>query len=104
MRLRVAFVAVLVAVADDVGPINVLSTEVGHPSPTYIPVADVDPAVQTKLNEIPTRLRLPIDQVDLAIEAGRKAIEVNPDIKAAVAAIHARAGVRPAAIMTAAAN
>lgn len=90
--------AVAGCVADDVGPINVLSTEVGHPSPTYIPVADVDPAVQTKLNEIPTRLRLPIDQ------AGRKAIEVNPDIKAAVAAIQARAGVRPAAIMTAAAN
>lgn len=70
----------------------------------HLSFADVDPAVQAKLNEIPTRLRLPINQVDLAIEAGRKAIEVNPDIKAAVAAIQARAGVGPTAITTAAAD
>lgn len=70
----------------------------------HLSFADVDPAMQAKLNDIPTRLRLPVDQVDLAIEAGRKAIEVNPDIKAAVAAIQARAGVRPAAITTAEAD
>ncbi|TPJ75082.1 patatin-like phospholipase family protein [Mesorhizobium sp. B2-7-1] len=70
----------------------------------HLSFADVDPAMQAKLNDIPTRLRLPVDQVDLAIEAGRKTIEVNPDIKAAVTAIQARAGVRPAAITTAEAD
>ncbi|MGX5805930.1 hypothetical protein ACWGS9_32665 [Bradyrhizobium sp. Arg314] len=63
-----------------------------------------DGSGQAKLNEIPTRLRLPVDQVDLTIEAGRKALEVNSDIKAAVAAIQARAGVRPATITTAKAH
>ena len=70
----------------------------------HLSFADVDPATEAKLNDIPTRLRLPVDQVDLLIGAGRKALEVNPDIQAAVAAIRARAGVRPATIATAAAD
>ena len=70
----------------------------------HLSFADVDPAMQGKLNEIPTRLHLPVDQVDLAIEAGGKALQVNRDIRAAVAAIQARAGVRPSAITTAEAD
>jgi len=70
----------------------------------HLSFADVDPAMQGKLNEIPTRLHLPVDQVDLAIEAGRKALQVNRDIAAAVASIRARAGVRPSAITTAEAD
>lgn len=70
----------------------------------HLSFADLDPATEAKLNDIPTRLRLPVDQVDLLIGAGRKALEINPDINAAVAAIQARAGIRPPAIMTAAAN
>lgn len=134
MRLRVAFVAVLVAVADDVGPINVLSTEVGHPSPTYIPDTADDGSTVVGLafsgggtraaafsygvlralddiviDERPKRRTL-VDDIRMTSGASGGAVatyfdyKVNPDIKVAVAAIQARAGVRPAAIMTAAAN
>ena len=34
-----------------------------------------------KLNEIPTRLRLKTEQVDLAIEAGREATLTNPEVR-----------------------
>ncbi|TIW79111.1 MAG: patatin, partial [Mesorhizobium sp.] len=51
----------------------------------HLSFADLDPATQAKLNEIPTRLRLPVDQVDLTIDAGRRALEVNPDIHTAEA-------------------
>ena len=68
----------------------------------HLSFADVDAATETKLNDIPTRLRLPVDQVDLLIDAGRKALEVNPDIAAAIAAIRARAGVRSATMAVAA--
>ena len=70
----------------------------------HLSFTDVDPAMQVKLNAIPTRLKLPVEQVDLAIAAGRKALQLNADIASAVAAIRARAGVRPAAIATAQAD
>jgi len=70
----------------------------------HLSFADVDPAMQPKLNAIPTRLRLPIEQVDLTIEAGRQALRVNADIAVAIAAIRARAGVSPGAQMAAQAN
>jgi predicted acylesterase/phospholipase RssA len=63
----------------------------------HLSFADVDQAMQVKLNAIPTRLKLPVDQVDLTMEAGRKALLVNADIAKAVAAIRARAGVLPGA-------
>lgn len=68
----------------------------------HLSFADMDQAMQVKLNAIPTRLRLPVEQVDLAIEAGRKALLVNADIAKAVAAIRARAGVAPGAQIAAA--
>ena len=41
---------------------------------------DLDTAQQKDLNEIPTRLRLKPEQVDMAIQAGRMAARVNPDL------------------------
>jgi NTE family protein len=34
--------------------------------------------MEAKLNEVPTRLKLPREQVDLTIEAGRKALSISP--------------------------
>ncbi|WP_319824618.1 patatin-like phospholipase family protein [Thalassovita sp.] len=59
---------------------------------------------RTELNEIPTRLRLKTEQVDMAIEAGRMAARLNPDLngflRAApghdpLAALKTRAGTQP---------
>ncbi|ESX63618.1 MULTISPECIES: patatin-like phospholipase family protein [unclassified Mesorhizobium] len=68
----------------------------------YLSFADLDQATQAKLNAVPTRLKLPVDQVDLTIAAGREALLVNTDITKAVAAIRARAGVTPGAQLAAA--
>lgn len=54
---------------------------------------DVDAAMSAKLNRIPTRLRLPVNEVDLTIEAGRKAIRSNRNVASAVAEIRRFAGV-----------
>lgn len=70
----------------------------------HLSFADLDPAVQIRLNAIPTRLKLPVEEVDLTIEAGREALRVNADIASAVAAIRARAGVSPGAQLAAQAN
>ena len=53
--------------------------------------------MQQHLNEVPTRLALPEQQVDLVIAAGREAVRTNPDIRKAVARIRRQAGMRGAA-------
>jgi NTE family protein len=40
----------------------------------------LDEDQQTELNEIPTRLKLKTEQVDMAIEAGRMAARLNPEL------------------------
>ncbi|MBA83778.1 patatin-like phospholipase family protein [Thalassobius sp. S69A] len=40
----------------------------------------LDEAQQTALNEIPTRLKLKTEQVDMTIQAGRMATRLNPDL------------------------
>jgi predicted acylesterase/phospholipase RssA len=47
---------------------------------------------RAKLNEIPTRLHLPPDQVDMAIQAGREAFRSNPMLQRAVCQARLRAG------------
>ena len=59
----------------------------------HLSFADLDPAMQVKLNVIPTRLRLPVEQIDLTIAAGQQALLINAAIGKAVAAIRAHAGV-----------
>lgn len=59
----------------------------------HLSFGDLDPATQARLNRVPTRLRLPVEQVDLTIEAGRKAVEVNGPVQRAVAEIRRHAGV-----------
>ena len=39
---------------------------------------DFPPAERAKLNDIETRLKLPADQVDLLISAGRESIHIEP--------------------------
>jgi len=56
-----------------------------------------DTESQDALNRIPTRLSLPEDQVDLLIDAGRRAVRENAAIRETVAAIRQYAGVRRAA-------
>ncbi|MEP6564230.1 MAG: patatin-like phospholipase family protein [Mesorhizobium sp.] len=70
----------------------------------HLSFADLDQPMQLKLNVIPTRLKLPVEQVDLTIAAGRQALLVNAEISKAVAAIRAHAGVSPGAQMAAQAN
>ncbi|WP_108482856.1 patatin-like phospholipase family protein [Oceaniglobus ichthyenteri] len=41
---------------------------------------DLPEAMQTELNAIPTRLRLSVEQVDMAIQAGRLATRKNPEL------------------------
>lgn len=55
--------------------------------------AGLPPEERAKLNQIPTRLRLPVDQVDLTIAAGREAIRTNAKLQRAIADIRRRAGV-----------
>lgn len=45
---------------------------------------DFDTTTQTKLNQIPTRFKLPKEQVDLAISSGRKAVLQHEKIQNAV--------------------
>ncbi|PWK75523.1 patatin-like phospholipase family protein [Aminobacter sp. AP02] len=59
----------------------------------HLSFADLDTSAQAKLNRVPTRLKLPIEQVDLTIAAGREAIRVNDTLKEAVADIRHHAGV-----------
>lgn len=55
---------------------------------------DFDTETQDALNRIETRLTLPADQIDLLIEAGRRAVRENAEIRETVATIRAHAGVR----------
>lgn len=50
----------------------------------------LDADQQQKLNEIPTRLKLAPDQVDMAIQAGRMAARLNPDLNGFLRASGAR--------------
>ncbi|MGH6762320.1 MAG: patatin-like phospholipase family protein [Phyllobacterium sp.] len=54
---------------------------------------DAEPAIQGKLNEIPTRLKLPADQVDLTISAGKTALHSKGSIRDAIKSIQHNAGV-----------
>ena len=53
--------------------------------------------MQDELNRIPTRLRLETEQVDLAIEAGRRATRADPEFNGFLRALEAGAGRRPPA-------
>lgn len=57
---------------------------------------DFDIASQDLLNQVPTRLTLPEEQVDLVIAAGRRAVRENANIRETVNAIRRYAGVRRA--------
>lgn len=49
----------------------------------------LDNDLQQELNEVPTRLRLPIEQVDKVIEAGIEATKLNPDFNGFLRSIDA---------------
>ncbi|MCC5978031.1 MAG: patatin-like phospholipase family protein [Salinarimonas sp.] len=52
-----------------------------------------EPEMQQALNRVPTRLTLDGEQVDLVVEAGRRAVRENAGIRAAVERIRRNAGV-----------
>lgn len=54
---------------------------------------DFPPAERVKLNQIETRLKLPVEQVDLLISAGRDSIRMNPRLQRAFGEVQRRAGV-----------
>lgn len=53
---------------------------------------DVDAEMRARLNQVPTRLSLPVAEVDLTVEAGRLALRNNLNIARAVAEIRHHAG------------
>ncbi len=58
---------------------------------------DFPPAERAKLNDIETRLKLPADQVDLLIAAGKESVRSNVRLQQAFGEIQRRAGVAPLA-------
>ena len=56
---------------------------------------DFPPEQRARLNAIETRLKLPADQVDLLISAGREAVQSNVRLQQAFDAVRRRAGVAP---------
>jgi len=56
---------------------------------------DFPPEERARLNAIETRLKLPADQVDLLISAGREAVQSNMRLQQAFEAVRRRAGVAP---------
>lgn len=60
----------------------------------------LDDDTQNQLNEVPTRLRLPEEQVDLVIDAGREATRRNPEFNGFLAAIGQGPGTRGATRIT----
>ena len=50
-------------------------------------VGNLPPALQSELNKVPTRLRLPEAQVDVAIEAGRLATRATPEFNGFLASL-----------------
>ena len=57
---------------------------------------DLEPEFQRELNRVPTRLTLDARQVDLVVDAGRRAVRENAAIREAVTRIRRSAGVRGA--------
>jgi len=58
-----------------------------------ISFADLDPTELALVNLVPTRLKLPAEQVDITIAAARHALRANANIQAAIARVRRRAGV-----------
>ena len=56
---------------------------------------DFPQAERARLNDIETRLKLPADQVDLLISAGRDSIRMNPRLQQVFGEVQRRAGVAP---------
>jgi predicted acylesterase/phospholipase RssA len=59
----------------------------------HVSFADLDPATRDRLHRVATRLVLPEAEVDLVIDAGRRAIRSNPAVRDALAYIQRKAGV-----------
>ena len=59
----------------------------------HVSFRDLDPETRARLNQVPTRLALPQAEVDLVIEAGRRAIRTNPSVRDALAHVQRKAGV-----------
>jgi hypothetical protein len=57
----------------------------------HLAFEDADPSKQDQLNQIPTRLTLRSDQVDLAIQAGREAVRAKETIRRAAEETRRRA-------------
>jgi len=57
---------------------------------------DFDPDLRAELDRVPTRLTLDAGQIDLVVEAGRRAVRENAAIREAVDRIRRSAGVRGA--------
>jgi hypothetical protein len=57
----------------------------------HLSFRDADPAKQDRLNQIPTRLTLSVDQIDLAIQAGREAVRAKEAIRRAAEETRRRA-------------
>jgi predicted acylesterase/phospholipase RssA len=56
---------------------------------------DFPPAERARLNVIETRLKLPAEQVDLLISAGRESIRMNPRLQQAFGEVQRHAGAAP---------
>ncbi len=65
---------------------------------------DLDPEQRARVNNVATRLKLPVADVDATIAAGRHVVRGNPDFQAAVARIRGRAGVGSAPRLVSAAD
>jgi NTE family protein len=57
----------------------------------------LDSDMRAQLNQVPTRLRLPTDQVDLVIEAGRLATRANPELNGFLRSIEGDGARKPPA-------
>jgi hypothetical protein len=56
---------------------------------------DFPPAERARLNVIETRLKLPAEQVDLLVSAGRESIRMNPRLEQAFGEVQRHAGAAP---------
>ena len=65
---------------------------------------DLDPEERARVNNVATRLKLPVADVDATIAAGRHVVRGNADFQAAVARIRSRAGVGSAPRLASAAD
>ncbi|MHB0954160.1 MAG: patatin-like phospholipase family protein [Allorhizobium sp.] len=60
----------------------------------HLSFRDADPSLAAQLNGVPTRLTLPVGQVDMVIKAGREAVRSKTSIRDAVTSIQRYAGLR----------